>query len=171
MICPCGSGQPHDACCGVYLSGQAWPDTAEALMRARYSAYTQANLDFILHSTHPDGRQDSDVDAMRAWAEAADWQGLEVLRVEKGQATDSVGTVEFIARYLMNGVPHHHHEIAEFRRMAGSQAERIWAFRDGQTLHSGPSEKPKPVTVAKLPGRNDPCLCGSGKKYKKCCGA
>jgi hypothetical protein len=27
----------------------------------------------------------------------------------------------------------------------------------------------KPVTVAKTPGRNDPCPCGSGKKYKKCC--
>ena len=26
-----------------------------------------------------------------------------------------------------------------------------------------------PATVAKTPGRNDPCPCGSGKKYKKCC--
>ena len=32
-------------------------------------------------------------------------------------------------------------------------------------------EKKKPVRVAKKPGRNDPCPCGSGKKYKKCCGA
>ena len=29
----------------------------------------------------------------------------------------------------------------------------------------------KPATAAKTPGRNDPCSCGSGKKYKKCCGA
>ena len=28
----------------------------------------------------------------------------------------------------------------------------------------------KPVTVDKAPGRNDPCPCGSGKKYKKCHG-
>lgn len=28
-----------------------------------------------------------------------------------------------------------------------------------------PSETPKPVSI----GRNDPCYCGSGKKYKKCC--
>ncbi|HMU88616.1 MAG TPA: SEC-C metal-binding domain-containing protein [Agitococcus sp.] len=28
----------------------------------------------------------------------------------------------------------------------------------------------EPVRVEKI-GRNDPCLCGSGKKYKKCCGA
>jgi len=27
----------------------------------------------------------------------------------------------------------------------------------------------KPVAAEKLPGRNDPCPCGSGKKYKQCC--
>ncbi|HVP36077.1 MAG TPA: preprotein translocase subunit SecA [Terriglobales bacterium] len=31
--------------------------------------------------------------------------------------------------------------------------------------------KPKPVKVGQKVGRNDPCPCGSGKKYKKCCGA
>ena len=31
-------------------------------------------------------------------------------------------------------------------------------------------DKPMPVRVAKTPGRNDPCPCGSGKKYKNCCG-
>jgi SWIM/SEC-C metal-binding protein len=30
--------------------------------------------------------------------------------------------------------------------------------------------KPKSVTIDKVPARNEPCLCGSGKKYKKCCG-
>jgi len=29
--------------------------------------------------------------------------------------------------------------------------------------------QPKPVRSVKI-GRNDPCPCGSGKKYKKCCG-
>lgn len=29
--------------------------------------------------------------------------------------------------------------------------------------------KPKTTTFEKTPNRNDPCLCGSGKKYKKCC--
>ncbi|MBO4862059.1 MAG: preprotein translocase subunit SecA [Firmicutes bacterium] len=31
-------------------------------------------------------------------------------------------------------------------------------------------DKPMPVRVEKKPGRNDPCPCGSGKKYKNCCG-
>lgn len=30
---------------------------------------------------------------------------------------------------------------------------------------------PKPVKTQEKVGRNDPCPCGSGKKYKKCCGA
>lgn len=29
---------------------------------------------------------------------------------------------------------------------------------------------PQPRKVEETPGRNDPCICGSGKKYKKCCG-
>jgi preprotein translocase subunit SecA len=37
---------------------------------------------------------------------------------------------------------------------------------------NGPQEKPKPQPrrVEKVVGPNDPCTCGSGKKYKKCCG-
>ncbi|GIU26506.1 SEC-C domain-containing protein [Shewanella schlegeliana] len=30
--------------------------------------------------------------------------------------------------------------------------------------------KPKTTRFEKTPNRNDPCVCGSGKKYKKCCG-
>ena len=32
-------------------------------------------------------------------------------------------------------------------------------------------QKKSPVKAGNKPGRNDPCPCGSGKKYKKCCGA
>ena len=37
-------------------------------------------------------------------------------------------------------------------------------------LHPRDGSKPMPVRVEKKPGRNDPCPCGSGKKYKNCCG-
>lgn len=36
--------------------------------------------------------------------------------------------------------------------------------------HNDGAEKPQPVRNQKKVGRNDPCPCGSGKKYKKCCG-
>jgi|GEM_PF-880987 len=38
-----------------------------------------------------------------------------------------------------------------------------------RTERLNPDEIQMPVTIAKTPGRNDPCPCGSGKKYKKCC--
>ena len=47
-----------------------------------------------------------------------------------------------------------------------------------KVIQESPEEKlpPKPVTIdpkyiGKKMSRNEPCLCGSGKKYKKCCGA
>ena len=35
----------------------------------------------------------------------------------------------------------------------------------------GPPPAPQPIRVEEKTGRNDPCPCGSGKKYKKCHGA
>lgn len=166
MSCPCGSGKPLENCCAPIIQGQERADTAEALMRARYTAYTQHDIDFIMRSTHPDGLADSDIDAMRAWAESAEWAGLEVLQTEGGSADDRKGLVEFKAHYLINGVKHHHHEVSGF-----IQGESGWLFRDGEVLASGPSEKPKPVVNELKIGRNDPCHCGSGKKFKKCHGA
>ena len=41
---------------------------------------------------------------------------------------------------------------------------------DVSAQRTAPREKPQPVHVEKKVGRNDPCPCGSGKKYKNCCG-
>jgi preprotein translocase subunit SecA len=42
--------------------------------------------------------------------------------------------------------------------------------RGGQIPPQGEKPKPMPIRVDKKPGRNDPCYCGSGKKYKNCHG-
>ncbi len=49
--------------------------------------------------------------------------------------------------------------------------ELLEAVRTGQAVHHGAHERQAPV-VHKAPklGRNDPCFCGSGRKFKKCCG-
>jgi len=39
-----------------------------------------------------------------------------------------------------------------------------------ENLYAGEDIPKKPVRAENEPGRNDPCPCGSGKKYKKCCG-
>lgn len=157
-ICPCGSGSPYSECCEQIISGRRKAETAEQLMRARYSAYVNAEMDFIFESTHPEHRQDYDHAGTKEWAETAEWQGLEIIGASKGGADDSVGEVEFVARFNEKGDKREHHEAGQFKRKDGR-----WYFTEGHMV------RPKPLTVTKV-GRNDPCTCGSGLKHKKCCG-
>jgi len=68
-VCPCGSGAEFAACCAPVLSGEIRAETAEALMRARYSAYARQVFEFLGESLHPDHRHDYDSAATRRWAE------------------------------------------------------------------------------------------------------
>ncbi|MDK9718477.1 MAG: YchJ family protein [Trichlorobacter sp.] len=156
--CPCGSTKNYSDCCEPIIKGSLPAQTAEQLMRARYSAYTKTEMDFIFSSTHPDGREGYDHDGTRTWAENSEWLGLKIIGSKKGSKDDATGEVEFIARFKENGALREHHENALFKRVEG-----VWHFSDGVMV------KPKPITVTKV-GRNDPCPCGSGQKYKKCCG-
>ncbi len=157
-LCPCGSGAVYAECCEPALTGARPAETAEKLMRARYSAYVRLKTDYLYDTTHPDYRQGYDHKGTREWAESAEWDGLEILGSRKGGAGDNDGEVEFIARYRLKGTQHEHHELAHFRREKGN-----WFFTEGSMV------KPKPLNVNKI-GRNEPCPCGSGVKYKKCCG-
>lgn len=156
--CPCGSGTAYSDCCEPVITGARPAETAEQLMRARYAAYCGVQMDFIFESTHPDHRQGYDHAGTKAWAESSEWQGLEVIATKEGGRGDAAGEVEFIARFREKGVAREHHENARFEREKGR-----WFFTEGAMV------KPKPIIVNKI-GRNDPCSCGSGLKYKKCCG-
>jgi uncharacterized protein len=50
-------------------------------------------------------------------------------------------------------------------------ADAIWAVYDLRELWRNIGPRVETVHRVATPGRNDPCSCGSGKKYKKCCGA
>ena len=50
-------------------------------------------------------------------------------------------------------------------------ADAMWAVYDLRELWRNIGPRVETVHAAAKPGRNDPCSCGSGKKYKKCCGA
>jgi len=156
--CPCGSGATYAVCCEPIISGAQPAATAEQLMRARYSAYVGVEMDFVFESTHPDHRQGYDHAGTKEWAESSEWLGLEIVGTQQGGEGDTVGEVEFIARFREKGLLREHHENAHFKRDDGR-----WAFSEGEMM------KAKPVIVNK-PGRNEPCTCGSGLKYKKCCG-
>lgn len=157
-LCPCGSGNTYSDCCEQIISGTMQAKTAEQLMRARYSAYVFAKMDFIFASTHPDHCQGYDHAGTKEWAESAEWQGLEIVSTNRGGENDSIGEVEFIARFSDKGIAREHHEAGQFKKKDGN-----WLFTDGSMV------RPKPITAVKI-GRNDPCICGSGLKYKKCCG-
>ncbi len=156
--CPCGSGSAYAECCEPVVSGARPAETAEQLMRARYSAYTGVQMDFIFETTHPSHRQGYDHAGSKEWAENSDWQGLEIIDTKKGGHDDTDGEVEFIASFQEKGEARAHHENAHFKRKDGR-----WLFTEGSMVKS------KPIIVNKV-GRNDPCTCGSGLKYKKCCG-
>ena len=156
--CPCGSNTPYTDCCEPVILGTRPAETPEQLMRARYTAYTTVATEFLFETTHPDHRKGYDHDATKVWAETSEWLGLTIVGTKDGGPSDATGEVEFIARFREKGELREHHEMGAFSRM-----EERWYFTEGTMV------KPKPVVSSKV-GRNDPCPCGSGQKYKKCCG-
>ncbi|MEM5473553.1 YchJ family protein [Hoeflea sp. AS60] len=155
-LCPCGSKLDYPACCGRYHVGTLAP-TAEALMRSRYAAYALGELDYIEATAGGPAA----LVFNRAEAEASQlgtqWLGLEIVGTRKGREGDSEGTVSFIARYRHNGEEAALTETSQFRGV------------DGRWLYWDRDAAPRVSAPARI-GRNDPCPCGSGKKYKKCCG-
>ena len=132
-------------------------------MRSRYVAYTRGDIDYIARTTAPEAREGFDPGSARAWSAEATWLGLQVLKTDAGGRDDAAGSVEFIATYRRGGDTIAHHELSRFRRTERGS----WTFVEGS-----PPATRTPATLARPKvGRNDPCACGSGKKFKKCCGA
>ncbi len=157
--CPCGSGNSYANCCEPLLKGEKKAATAEELMRSRYSAYVNNEVDYLIDTVHPKKRKDHDAEGIRAWSEKSEWHSLEILNTSMGGQEDVEGEVEFVARYSEKGNRHNHHELAYFKKK-----DDTWFFMDGQPPESKPF-----VHEAPKVGRNEPCPCGSGKKFKKCC--
>lgn len=157
--CPCGSGLAYDKCCEPYITGVKNAPTAEALMCSRYTAYVEHAIDYIVDTCSPDEKEKIDIKQTRTWSEKSKWLGLKILSSEKGGPEDTEGRVEFEALYEMDGLRDIHHEQAKFKKHDGR-----WLYEEGNIA-------PKTVVRAgPKVGRNDPCPCGSGKKYKHCCG-
>ena len=159
-LCPCKSGKTFGECCGPIIAGVAKAPTAEALMRARYTSYVTGDVMFLKTSAVKAVQLEFSEADSAAWSAAAEWHGLEIISTEKGGEGDDTGVVEFRATYTANGEFCNHHEVSKFVREPDG-----WKFEDGELV----GEKPIVREEAKV-GRNDPCPCGSGKKYKKCCG-
>ncbi|MCU0792631.1 MAG: YchJ family protein [Opitutaceae bacterium] len=159
-LCPCGSGKAHADCCGPILAGAPAP-TPEALMRSRYTSYVKRNYIHLHRSLSAEQQADFSEKDAREWAESAEWLGLEITSTTGGGEQDQEGTVDFVARFRIQGEERKHVEKARFIREAGR-----WVYAGQIVPKAEPVRRESPKV-----GRNDPCPCGSGKKYKKCHGA
>ena len=156
--CPCGSGLAFAECCEPYIHGKARAPGPEALMRSRYTAYVLLEMPYLAETLHPGQRGDYDEAGAEKWARESEWEGLEIVNTDTPAGNS--GTVEFRATYRRNGEKMVHHELAEFRKSGDT-----WYFFDGKMVGPGQFTRETPKV-----GRNDPCPCGSGRKFKKCCG-
>ena len=156
--CPCKSGKTFGECCGPVLSGEKAAESAEAVMRARYTAYVTEQIGYLKTSAVKAVQDEFDENASLAWSRAAQWHRLQIVRSEEN---GDRATVEFRAAYTANGEFCNHHEVSTFVREVDG-----WKFEDGELIGEKPVTREEPKV-----GRNDPCPCGSGKKFKKCCGA
>ncbi|MBC9250246.1 hypothetical protein A9179_08160 [Pseudomonas alcaligenes] len=147
--CPCGSGDILERCCGHYHAGTPAP-SAQILMRSRYSAYALGQIDYLLATTLPAQQAGLDREAIRTWSLGSTWLGLEVESAELIGGQPEHAFVTFTARWHDGSGEHSHRERSAFVQHAGR-----WYFID--------------PTIALKAGRNDPCPCGSGQKFKKCC--
>jgi len=123
-LCLCHSQKAFLECCGPLLEGEKEAASPEALMRSRYSAFCQKNIDYVVDTTDPQARADMDRDSTLEWMNGAEFTRLEVLA---SSDEGNKGTVEFKAYFKMNGVDEVHHEVSKFRKQGG-----VWYFRDGK---------------------------------------
>jgi len=138
--CPCG-GPSYATCCGPYIDGAALPPTAETLMRSRYTAYGLRNEPYLLATWHASTRPSEPI---LSDEEKLQWLGLEVksalrLRQRKAEVAGATtahlagpdrDTVEFVARFKVNGKAQRLHEISNFVREPADGGPR-WFYVDG----------------------------------------
>jgi SEC-C motif-containing protein len=153
--CPCGSGRPFEACCGPLLAGTRAAATAEELMRSRFTAHVACDY-LYLHRTHRPTADTPYVDESDDLG-PIQWTKLTVHAHETGPQPDTA-YVDFSAFFVDEAGEHVIQEKSEFHRVQGR-----WLYT--RPVRTGPA----PIRAAAKAGRNDPCPCGSGKKYKHCC--
>ncbi|NIY46743.1 YchJ family protein [Cedecea colo] len=149
QLCPCGSGLEYSLCCQPYLRGDSLPMTPAQLMRSRYCAYVMQDAEYLLATWHPEARHETLRADISASFTGTQWLGLTIFEEANGLSSNE-GYVSFVARFADQG-----RESAVIERSRFLKESGRWYYIDG--------------TRPQL-GRNDPCPCGSGKKFKKCCG-
>jgi len=145
MSCICGNNKSFDECCGPIISGKKKALHVEELMRSRYSAYVRGDGRYLVLSSIEENRYEDDAKLIEEFSSKVDWLKLDILHVEPN-------IVEFKAYYKEGDTIKVLHEKSNFILQ-----NETWFYVDGELFNSKVE-------------RNEPCPCGSGKKFKKCCG-
>jgi SEC-C motif-containing protein len=128
-------------------------------MRSRYVAFALSEISYLLDTSHPTLREQQTDSSLRESTRGVEWCGLEILEIERGAADDDEGSVKFVASCREGNRQLQHHELAHFIRSDG-----VWLYERGDA-----KVRTLPARAASKVGRNSPCPCGSGEKYKRCC--
>jgi SEC-C motif-containing protein len=158
IACPCKSGIIYAKCCEPVINNES-AISALALMRSRYTAFCTQQAEYLYNTTHPKNRVKTSLKEIENWSKENTWTKLEIIKVEKGTENDIDGIVEFKAHFIdVNGMHQIHHERSSFLK-----EHKKWYYADGIV-------NPQKPLFSKTISRNAPCICGSGRKYKNCCG-
>ena len=125
--CFCGRALSYENCCGALHSGKRSAQSAEELMRSRYSAFAVADVDYIMRTYAPETRPNSERVEIKQWAASVMWLGLQVISTKKGKPGDKEGRVKFKALYSEAGKIHEMLEDSYFRFEQGQ-----WFYVDGK---------------------------------------
>ena len=172
-ICPCQINPVSDAigapllyqdCCQPYHDGLLnkeadgiKAETAKRLMRTRYSAFVLVKPNYIVKTTIPAQQNLLDIKAIENWAKETDWAGLEIV-THTPKLGKRHAQVEFKAYFKTNENLQAHHELSAFVKVTDKNSNNArWYFLD--------------PTVSMSVSQKQPCICGSGEKFKRCCGA
>ncbi|MDD9301631.1 MAG: YchJ family protein [Desulfobacter sp.] len=154
--CPCKSNKKYADCCQLFIDGGVWAPTPEKLMRSRYTAFCKKNKNYLMATLDPEqtrnetARQQLEKDLALTMGQTC-WLGLDILG--KDMDGPDRGRVEFVAFFEQDSSLGQLHERSLFIRI-----KNRWYYTEGQIL--------APVPLS----RNQPCVCGSGKKFKRCYG-
>jgi SEC-C motif-containing protein len=113
--CPCLSGRPYAACCERLHRGTDAAQTAEQLMRSRYSAFAVGNPNYLLSTWHATTRP-----LRLTLDEDLRWYRLDILMTRDGGPNDATGVVEFEAFYRHPDGAGSQREISRFVREDGN---------------------------------------------------
>jgi SEC-C motif-containing protein len=129
-------------------------------MRSRFSAFCIGHVDYLISTHHPSQRRDDDRAQLAASLNHCQWLELSIIHCQQGSTDQQHGEVEFIASYRQDGQLAQLHERSRFVKEQGR-----WFYLHGDILETAQS-----TSKPSKPGRNQPCHCGSGKKFKHCHG-